>query len=125
VFLGASRWPPQIVIRYMPELLPILQQLQSLLTVSDNPGQAKVIAKLMELHSTDATDFNRLLHSVDMWGGSGAVWEVGPSRMDSAQVRSFRDNIIALADWMDAGNMGFERSRFIAGVFRKWNAMGI
>jgi hypothetical protein len=109
----------------MLDVLPILQQLHALLVASDNPGQAKVVRKLMDLHQTDTAAFNHLLHSVDMWGGSGAVWEVGPSRMDSSQVRSFRDTIIALADWMDLQGTGLERSRFIAGVFRKWNAMGI
>ena len=79
----------------------------------------------MNSRQTDAVAFNRLLHSVDMWGGSGAVWEVGPSRMDSSQVLSFRETIIALADWMDLQGTRFDRSRFITGLFRKWNAMGI
>ena len=109
----------------MPEVTPILEQLRRLLISSDNPGQARTVERLIELRSTNRAEFDRLLHSVDMWGGSGAVWEVGPSRMNRDEVQSFRAGIIALSEWMESQGAGFERSRFIADVFRKWNAAGI
>jgi hypothetical protein len=109
----------------MRELLPILEQLRRLLISSDNPGQAATVERLIQLHAADAAEFDRLLHSVDLWGGSGAVWEVGPTGMNREEVESFRAGIIALAEGMDSKGVGFERSRFIADVFRKWNAMGI
>jgi hypothetical protein len=114
-----------MLVRYMPELTTILEQLLRLLVSSDNPGQARTVGRLIELRSADPAEFDRLLHSVDMWGGSGAVWEVGPSRMNRDEVQSFRTAIIALSEWMESEGVGFERSRFIADVFRKWKAAGI
>jgi hypothetical protein len=109
----------------MSDALHILEQLRRLLISSDNPGQAATVERLIDLRSTDAAEFDRLLQSVDMWGASGAVWEVGTTRMSREEVLLFRAGIIALAEWMDSEGVGFERSQFIAGVFRKWNAMGI
>ncbi|HTW95317.1 MAG TPA: hypothetical protein VMD30_11015 [Tepidisphaeraceae bacterium] len=109
----------------MPEPTAILEQLRRLLINSDNLGQARTVERLIELRSADPAEFNRLLQGVDMWGGSGAVWEVGPTRMNRDEVQSFRAAIIALAEWMESESVGFERSRFIADVFRKWNAAGI
>jgi hypothetical protein len=57
-----------------------------------------------------------------MWGGSGAVWEVGPIGTDTAQ---FRNAIIQLAEAMDRDGIGTEGSRSAASIFTQWNRQGL
>jgi hypothetical protein len=60
------------------EFLPILNNLIDLLNENSNFGQAKWVEKIKtSLLENDYDDFKKKLISVDMWGGSGAVWEVG------------------------------------------------
>lgn len=106
----------------MSTMISILEELRRLLTDSSHPAQAAFVAELIELHPSDPHRFTQLLQSIGMWGGAGAVWEVGPINMDE---KAFRSAIIALADQMEAEGIGSDRSRFVAVVFRKWNDMGI
>jgi hypothetical protein len=106
----------------MSAMLPILQELHRLLIESGHPGQANFVEQLIALLSTDHEKFVRLLQSVGMWGGAGAVWEVEPLNMNE---QAFRAGIIALAAEMDAQGIGMERSRWISYVFQEWNKAGL
>jgi hypothetical protein len=103
-------------------MLTQLQEIHRLLVNHQHAGQAVVVGKLIELLPVDRDAFIRLLQGVDVWGGSGAVWEVGPLGADE---RSFRSAIISLATQMDAQGIGSERSRFIARTFENWNRLGV
>ncbi len=103
-------------------MLETLKELGRILLKNDWDGQAEIIQCLINLHDTDQKEFVRLLHSIDMWGGSGAVWEVGDLGEDEV---AFRYAIIRLAAQMDEAGLGTERNRYIASTFRKWNQAGI
>lgn len=60
------------------EFEPILTKLIELLYKSSNNAQAEWVEKIkFSLLSNDLDGFKKKLISVDMWGGSGSVWEVG------------------------------------------------
>src|SRR5580765_3592640 len=107
----------------------ILRDLECLLVKYGHEGQARCIANLIELlDSGQVAEFAKTIRSVDVWGGAGAVWEVGPfnkagipqaeSREDT---RLFRASIAALADAMDEQGIGMHRAREIAATHREWD----
>jgi len=103
-------------------MLDVLTALEKLLREHRHHGQACVVARLRNLYDCDQAEFTKLCQSVDVWGGSGAVWDcVGFDQDENA----FRAAIIRLADEMQAADIGTERSRYIASVFRKWQSAGI
>lgn len=92
-------------------------------------GQATVVEEIRATLSTPTPDFQRLA-GIDMWGGSGAVWEVdfapfSTSSEAHADKIAFHQNIIRIAEHMDRLKIGTERSRYIAGAFREWMRKGI
>jgi hypothetical protein len=103
-------------------MIETLREIRRLLLANGFPGQAEVVERLLHLNDENPTEFVRLLTSADMWGGSGAVWEVGDLGNDE---RAFRDAIISLAGQMDRADLGSERSRSTASTFRQWNRNGI
>jgi hypothetical protein len=103
-------------------MVETLRAVSEILWKQDHPGQAEVVDRLIQLHENDRVEFRRLLQSIDMWGGSGAVWEVAPLGDDD---RRFCQLIVRLAEEMEAARLGTDRSRDIAGIFRYWLAQGI
>jgi hypothetical protein len=104
-------------------MIATLNELVRLLAKHDHHGKARVVQGLVEaLQAGNQTEFVTLLHSVDMWGGSGAVWEVGELGEDK---QAFQCAIIQLSADMDQAGLGTERSRFIASTFVEWNRMRI
>jgi hypothetical protein len=60
------------------KFLPILNNIIELLYENSNVGQAEWVEKIKSsLLKNDNDSFKKKLISVDMWGGPGAVWEVG------------------------------------------------
>jgi hypothetical protein len=107
----------------MQRMNAILSNLARILAKHDHVGQAEVIRKLLQyLEGGNQGSFVALIHSVDMWGDSGAVWEVCNLGDDT---REFQCAIIELAAEMDDDGLGNERSRFIASTFAKWSRMGV
>ena len=101
-----------------------LSQLAELLHKYGHDGQAAVVDEILATLETSTPDYKRLA-SIDMWGGSGAVWEVCliPSAMRVAgrdDETSFRSAIIRIAAAMDQMKIGTERTRFIAKTFQGW-----
>jgi hypothetical protein len=104
------------------ELRRSLTELERLLAKHDYPWQAQYVRTLIELQDTDMQQFVRLLQDGGMWGGSGSVCDVAPLGADE---RAFRDAMIQTADEMERLGLGCRGSRFIAFVFRDWNAKGV
>jgi hypothetical protein len=100
-------------------MLDVLTSLEELLRNHKHEGQARAIARLRSLYNRDQMEFTKFLQSVDVWGGSGAVWDCAGFGADE---NAFRAAIIRLADKMQAANIGTERSSYIAAVFRKWQS---
>jgi hypothetical protein len=84
-----------------------LRELADLLIKYGYEGQADVAEKILVSLRTSDPDY-KLLTSVSMWGGSGAVWDVYLSSQSkfSKDARNdeiaFRKTIIRIADaWID------------------------
>jgi hypothetical protein len=64
-----------------PDLSPLpadLSQLAELLHKYGHDGQAAVVDEIVTTLETSTPDYKRLA-SIDMWGGSGAVWRYASS----------------------------------------------
>ncbi|NOU62379.1 hypothetical protein [Marinifilum caeruleilacunae] len=84
--------------------LEILTNLLQILKKSNIHEQAKFIEVLIVLlNQRKDEQFIDLINSVNMWGGSGAVWEVHIE--DSADNRSFEKEIVNLIDFMEKINI--------------------
>ena len=60
------------------KFLPILNNLIELLYENSDNGQAECVEEIKSsLLENNIVDFKKKLISIDMWGGSGSVWEVG------------------------------------------------
>ena len=57
--------------------VPILMAMGDVLTGHGHFGQSEVTERLVRLAGESDGAFLELLQSVDVWGGAGAVWEVG------------------------------------------------
>ena len=128
--LSARILRKQAEMNTQPETLRAdLSQLAELLHKYGHKGQAAVVDEILATIETSTPDYKRL-GSVDMWGGSGAVWEVCliPSAMRGAahaDETSFRNVIIRIAAAMDQMKIGTDRTRFIAKTFQGWLDKGL
>lgn len=95
----------------------ILAEIREILSKHGHIGQACVIERLMKLQKEDPLEFRSLIQGVDLWGGSGAVWEVGDL---GEGTRRFQNAIIRLAEEMDHTGLGTEHSRAIAHILQAW-----
>jgi len=78
----------------------ILTDLQNVLSKNQHYGQARVTLKLLDLlRSNDIEDFIKYINRVDMWGGSGAVWEIYIE--DKTEYSEFKRLMAALIDSME------------------------
>lgn len=107
---------------YTQHMLDILRELRLLLSLHGHRGQENVVAQLIELYQFDRERFAKLIQSVEVWGGAGAVWEVGDLGPDTVP---FRNAIVRLAEALESERLATNRSRDIADIFRRWNEMGI
>jgi hypothetical protein len=92
-------------------------------------GQARVVEEILGTLETASPDYKRLC-GIDMWGGSGAVWDVylprsHRSEQSKADERDFRRAIIRIAETMNQLKIGTDRSRFIAATFQGWLDKGL
>ena len=99
-----------------------LSQLAELLHKYGHDGQAMVVDEIRATLDTPSPDY-QCLAGIDMWGGSGAVWEVcltssKASSEAQADKKSFHRTIIRIAETMDRLRIGTERSRSIAKIFQ-------
>lgn len=84
--------------------LVILINLMQILSKANLTAQTQVVKTLVNLLNQQKYDeFVKLLNGIDMWGGSGAVWEVYIEDNDSA--REFETEMIKLIDLMEQTNV--------------------
>lgn len=77
-----------------------LTVISRLLYDNENIGQANFLLHLIELiKHRDFSSFIKEINSVDMWGGSGAVWEVYIENRDTE--REFQRNLLELISLME------------------------
>jgi hypothetical protein len=105
-----------------------LALLAGLLTKYGQSPQAAVVIEILGTLRTSTPDYTRLA-GADMWGGSGAVWEVSPgssrgSSEERGDRKSFHQTIVRIAATMDRMKIGNEGSRSVARIFREWMDKG-
>jgi hypothetical protein len=91
-------------------------------------GQADVVDQILRTLETPTPDYERLA-GIEMWGGSGAVWEVCLTPRTSSEQKTdekaFLQTIVQIAAAMDHLKIGTERSRSTAKIFQEWLDKGI
>jgi|KBSMisStandDraft_5_1062788.scaffolds.fasta_scaffold08804_5 hypothetical protein len=94
-----------------------LSRLSELLHKHGHGGKATVVDQILASLHAPTPDYKRLA-GIDVWGGSGAVWEVclTPAGAGKEDERAFGQTIIQTAATMDHLKIGTERSRSIAGL---------
>lgn len=98
--------------------LIILTKLIRILSKEDLIAQAQVIKTLVDLLSKRKDEqFVKLLNGIDMWGGSGAVWEVHIE--DGRSAREFEIEMIKLIDLMEETNVLGKGIKPIRKIFRE------
>src|SRR5690606_34772381 len=84
--------------------LIILIKIAQILNKANLTTQNQVVENLVDLVSQQNDEqFIKLLNSSDMWGGSGAVWEVYIEDNDCA--REFETEMIKLINLMEGQNV--------------------
>lgn len=119
-------------MRIPAKMIDTLSVIRDLLLRGDFPGQAAFIEGAIRMAREDSDDFATSIAGVDMWGGSGAVWDVcgfggrgAPEDEAKRDETAFRKAVIRLAEEMDELGIGTERSRYIADLFRQWQKQGL
>jgi hypothetical protein len=91
-----------------------LHRLADLLHKYRHQGQADVVDQIRRTLETSAPDYERL-KGIDMWGGSGAVWEVcltpRTSREQKADEQSFLQTIISSNHYPNCRSHGPSENR--------------
>jgi len=89
-----------LIIEERPNFVLTLTTLMELLKSSGNNAQSDFIYKLIDLlNQNNLSDFVKQINGVDMWGGSGAVWEVYIE--DKKVATEFEKEIITLIRLME------------------------
>jgi hypothetical protein len=105
-------------------LIPILGQLEQILRRNDHPGQANYVAAVATIAEWDPIAVIPALTSGAMWGGSGAVWEVGT--FDSAtDRREFSKLLMQLVEAMKAQGINSPGADDRAAILSQWIEKGL
>ena len=107
---GPARWR---------RCVEILTEMGEILTAHGDYGHAEVTAKLARLAVEDDDAFVKEIQSVSVWGGSGALWEVGGLGADK---RRYSALVVALAGVMAKEDVETERARWVAETLSGWLA---
>ncbi|MGH7136786.1 MAG: hypothetical protein ACREHD_13670 [Pirellulales bacterium] len=101
------------------KVLDILDQIAAILAAGQHDGQADYVRGLIAQAPRSATSFRDGLVSIDMWGGSGAVWDARPL-LSLEEEKRFLRLLVALTEEMAAVGIRNARAEEIAAVFRYW-----
>lgn len=106
-------------ITQIPEWNNTLQKIIVLLRDNSYSGQADWVRQIHgALYKNDIPDFIKKLNSVDMWGGSGAVWEVGRFNTQNEE-KEFELQIIRLVELMNTDGISHGKAKSVAKFFKK------
>lgn len=107
----------------MDDIRGLLVELSEILDRYDYDERASFVRSLAERPARDA-DFWKTLAGLEFWGGSGAVWEIGPFHLSDPSIamppsdyRRFKALMVELAGILDSRGLG-ARASGIAEVFR-------
>ena len=109
---------PEISLKNKAELITTMTRIVELLRDSGFSPQADAVRKpLQYLYSDDKDNFVKHLLTVDIWGGSGAAWEVYgfPSRQVEIE---FESNFIKLVELMKLCGIKNGKADSVAEFFR-------
>ena len=108
----------EIILNNKDKLIQILTRTVEILRDNAYSAQADAMRKpLHYLYLDDTKNFIKYLNTVDLWGGSGAAWEVWlePKEVE----REFKQCIIDLVDELKNSGIKIPRERGIAKLFKK------
>jgi len=108
----------------MRDIREILIQLSEILDRYDYDERASFVRGLAE-RDPAAGDFWQTLAGLEFWGGSGAVWEIGPfyltdptTPMPAEDYKRFKAGMVELAEILASKGLG-DGASGIAEVFRR------
>ena len=107
----SSRWK---------RLVGVLSEMGDVLRTYGHTGQAEVTERLTLLAADDDDAFLDLLQGAEVWGGSGAVWEVADLGADQSRYWAL---VVALAGAMAKEDVETERVRSVAESLSRWPAV--
>lgn len=89
-----------LVLEERTNFIFVLTELMEILIISKNEPQSIVIKNLIEVYTkNNFSQFVKLINGVEMWGGSGAVWEV--YIQDKLKATEFEVGMLALIELME------------------------
>ncbi len=101
-----------------PKYLNTLKNIETILRQSELSGQANFVENvILKLASNDYEIFRAQMNSVEMWGGSGAVWEVYIE--NNEMQRKFQMAIIELINLMEQTKILGRGIRPLRNLFQK------
>jgi hypothetical protein len=101
------------------ELIETMTQILGLLRDNGFNSQANAIRKpLQYLYNDDKKNFIKYLLKVEIWGGSGAAWEVYGFKSREVE-REFESCFIKLEELMKANGIKSRKAESVAGFFKK------
>ena len=105
-------------------LIPILKRMEQILQRNDHPGQAEYVAAVATIAEWDPIAVIPTLTSGVMWGGSGAVWDVG--RFEAAEDRrEFFRSLVQLVEAMRAQGINSPGAIDRAAILSEWIEKGL
>jgi hypothetical protein len=96
-------------------LIIVLREMEQILRRNGHPGQADYIAAVATIAEWDPCAVASPLASVAIWGGSGAVWEVG-TFVSKEEERTFWSALCRLTEEMRCRGMSSPRAESIAKI---------
>jgi hypothetical protein len=108
----------------MEQVIATLRKMAHLLEANEHPGQAAYVAALATVGEWDQDAMIPGLRSGAMWGGSGAVWEVGEFSSVEEQ-RLYWNQLIRLVEEMRSAGIESKSAESIVLILQQWVAMGL
>jgi hypothetical protein len=108
-----------IEITQIPEWKTTFEKIIVILRDNSHNAQSDWVQKINEsLCDNDIDDFIKKLNSVDMWGGSGAVWEVGSFKSRDEE-KEFGKLLIRLVELMKVDGISHGKAKSVSRYFKK------
>jgi uncharacterized protein YfaS (alpha-2-macroglobulin family) len=105
-------------IQKKEELETSLKKIISILDQSNNSPQARVMeSALNSLKTNNEKEFTEISKSVDLWGGSGAVWEVNIE--DKALSKTFYFELLKFTELLKENRISNYGIRSIANFLER------
>jgi hypothetical protein len=105
-------------------LIIVLREMEQLLRRNDHPGQADYVAAIATIAEWDPCAAASALASGAMWGGSGAVWEVGRFGSEEEK-RTYWKALCRLTEEMRSRGIGSARAESTAKILAEWIEQGL